>query len=412
VHPKRHVVLGYLVALSIITYLDRLCIAVAGPAMQRELGLSPEQWGWVLGVFMLSYGIFEIPTGALGDRQGQRTVLTRIVVWWSVFTALTGVVTGYVPLLITRFLFGAGEAGAYPNASGAVSRWFPLAERARAQGFIWGASRIGGAIAPPLVFAIQAALGWRASFWIFGLVGIVWAVVWFVSYRDLPVPEGQVHSRVPWRAMFSSPRLWLIMSMYWCYVWGSFFYLSWFHTYLVKGRGFSESDMAKYAPLPFVLGAMGNVFGGWLSDSLTRRYGSRVGRTLFGGSCLAGAAALMLAASQADDSMNALVLLAVGFGVMDCMLPAAWAMCLDIGGAYAGAITGAMNSAGQFGGFVCSVVFGHIVQRYGDYNLPLVLIAGVVGVSALLFWRIDPTRPLILQEETTAWKDASSAARI
>ena len=181
--PYRHVLLGLLVLLSIITFLDRLCIAIAGPRIQEELGISPEQWGWVLGAFILAYGAFEIPTGALGDRYGRRGVLTRIVLWWSGFTMLTGLATGFLPLVAIRFLFGAGEAGAYPNMAGVVSRSLPK-ERAMAQGFIWGASRAGGALAPLLVVPIQMAFGWRASFFVFGALGVIWCVVWWWWYRD------------------------------------------------------------------------------------------------------------------------------------------------------------------------------------------------------------------------------------
>src|SRR3954451_6124477 len=156
----RYVVLCLLVVLSIITFMDRLAIAVAGPRIQADLGITPAQWGWVLGAFVLAYGLFEIPTGVMGDRLGQRRVLVRIVLWWSAFTALTGSATGFVPLLLTRFLFGAGETGAYPNMAGVVAHWFPAQERARTQGFIWGASRAGGALAPLVVIPIQAAFGW------------------------------------------------------------------------------------------------------------------------------------------------------------------------------------------------------------------------------------------------------------
>src|SRR5205085_6125540 len=130
--------------LAIITFLDRIAIASAGPRIQSELGISPELWGWILGAFVLSYGLFEIPTGALGDRLGQRRVLTRIVIWWSGFTALTGAAVSFPQLLGIRFLFGAGEAGAYPNISGVLARWFRSEERGRTQGYIWAASRFGG----------------------------------------------------------------------------------------------------------------------------------------------------------------------------------------------------------------------------------------------------------------------------
>ena len=196
----RYRVLGLLFLLSIITYLDRVCISVAGPRMQADLGIDPTGWGWVVGAFTLSYAAFEIPSGAWGDRYGPRKVLTRIVLWWSLFTTLTGavsvisgalsVVTGTVStfavLLAIRFFFGAGEAGAYPNSASAISKWFPTHERARATGTVWMASRIGGALTPLIVVPIQVAFGWRATFYVFGILGLIWCCVWYWWYRDYP----------------------------------------------------------------------------------------------------------------------------------------------------------------------------------------------------------------------------------
>jgi MFS transporter, ACS family, glucarate transporter len=399
----RHVVLGLLVALSMITYLDRVCIAIAGPRMQEDLGIAPEHWGWVLGAFVFSYGVFEIPSGALGDRFGQRKVLMRIVVWWSAFTCLTGTVSGYLALVAVRLLFGAGEAGAFPNMSGSIARWFPPTEQARAQGAVWAASRAGGVLAPWLVVPIMASLGWRAAFWIFGASGLVWAAIWSAWYRDNPGPVSSEHTSVttaarpgvPWGPLFRSPQLWLLMAMYWCYVWGSMFYLTWFPTYLMKGRGLSEEEVGIYAASPFVLGVMGNLAGGHLSDRLARRFGLGPGRRLVGTTGLAVAAILILVSALTPGKAAAIVLLSLGFGAMDCMLPSAWAICLDLGKEHSGAVTGAMNSAGQAGGFACSVLFGYLVRASGSYDAPLFVIAAMVLLSALLFARIDPTRPLI-----------------
>jgi MFS family permease len=400
----RYIVLGLLLALSVITFMDRLAIAVAGPRIQDELGITPAQWGWVLGAFVFAYGLFEIPTGAMGDRSGQRRVLVRIVLWWSAFTALTGSATGFLPLVLTRFLFGAGEAGAYPNMAGVVARWFPAHERARAQGFIWGASRAGGALAPLLVVPIQAALGWRASFWILGATGIGWCIVWWWFFRDHPSQKPGISSTelteigataglkhdVPWSLLWRSSQLRTIVIMYGCYAWGSWFYFSWLHTWLVRGRGFTEEEMGIFSALPFIVGAAANVAGGYVSDAAVRQFGVRRGRTLVGTVCLSLAALLLVVTALTSGRVSAVVLLTAGFGIMDLMLPSAWALCLDIGGAYAGSVTGAMNSAGQFGGFLCTVLFGYIVDRYGDYNAPLLVIAAMLLISAYLFSRIDP----------------------
>lgn len=422
---KRHAVLTLLALLSIITYIDRICIGVAGPRIQDEMGLTPEQWGWVLSVFILSYGVFEIPSGALGDRLGHRRVLTRIVVWWSVFTSLTGAAWNYAGLLITRFLFGAGEAGAFPNMAGSVGRWFPVHERARAQGVIWGASRVGGALSPWIVVPLMGLFGWRGAFFVFGAAGLAWAAVWLFWYRDHPVRQpgitreelaeiggGSVPpepAAVPWRSLFRSPQLWLIMAMYWCYVWGSMFYLTWFPTYLVKGRGLTEAEMGVFAALPFVLGAAGNVFGGALCDGLSRRLGLSRGRRLVGAGSLFVSALFLVATALTTGKVTGVVLLALGFGIMDCMLPAAWAMCLDVGGRHAGAVSGAMNTAGQAGGFVCTVLFGYLVQASGSYDRPIFVIAAMVMASAWLFWKIDATKPLVAETAETARKPMSCA---
>jgi predicted MFS family arabinose efflux permease len=410
---KRHVVLGLLVSLSIVTYMDRICISVAGARIQEQLGISPERWGWVLGAFVLAYGLFEIPSGAMGDTWGQRRLLTRIVVWWSIFTSLTGAAWSFGVLLPIRFLFGAGEAGAYPNMAGSVGRWFPATERARAQGFIWGASRVGGAIAPWLVVPLMAWLGWRAVFFVFGSLGVVWALVWVWWYRDDPrdcpgITETELaeldrpgragHAGIPWAQLLHSRQIWLIMAMYWCYVWGSMFYLTWFHTYLVKGRGLSEREMGLFSALPFIAGFAGNMAGGFLCDRFSVRYGLGLGRRLIGSISLATSALMLFTTASTHGKVSGIVLLSLGFGVMDCMLPAAWAICLDVGGKYSGVVSGAMNSAGQFGGFVCSVLFGRLVQQYGNYNLPLFFIATMVFISAILFWMIDPGARIIALE--------------
>ncbi|MEZ5399638.1 MAG: MFS transporter [Bryobacteraceae bacterium] len=409
----RHGVLGLLFVLSIVTYIDRVCISVAGPAMQADLGMGPEEWGYVVSAFALAYAIFEIPTGSMGDRVGPRKVLTRIVLWWSVFTTLTGAVSNYVVLLATRFLFGVGEAGAYPNSSASISRWFPAAERARAHGLVWMASRIGGAVSPLLVVPIQAAFGWRASFYFFGILGVVWAVVWYWWFRDTPkekegVTEEEVEEigpaaptkhGLPWGKVLREPNLWWIMLMYHTYCWGSFFYLSWLHTYLVKGRGFDNAELVKFSWLPFAFGATANLLGGLVSDHLVKRWGLLWGRRAVGIVGLGASAVFITATMLTQDKFFSVLFLALGYAGSDFMLPVAWAVCLDVGRKYAGAVTGAMNTAGQLGSFLTAAAFGKIVAAYGSYDAPLLPMAVMTAISALLWLKIDPTEQLVRDEQ-------------
>ena len=408
----RQRVLGMLFLLSIVTYIDRVCISVAGPRMQSELGISPEQWGWVVGMFALAYAAFEIPTGSMGDRIGPRKVLTRIVLWWSAFTSLTGAVSSYIALLGTRFLFGAGEAGAYPNESASISRWFPSAERGRAHGVVWMASRIGGILSPVLVVPIQARYGWRMSFYVFGVLGVIWAAAWFAWFRDNPAekkavtkreleeigPPAASHKTLPWGQVLRRPNLWWIMVMYHTYCWGSFFYLSWLHTFLVKGRGFSEAEIAAYSWLPFAFGGTANFLGGFVSDRLVRRWGLKWGRRAVGLSGLAASALFITATMTTQDKIASVVFLALGYAGSDFMLPVAWAVCLDVGRNYAGAVTGAMNTAGQIGSFLTSVAFGYLVSAFGSYDAPLVPMAVMTAISALLWLKIDPSVELVPEQ--------------
>jgi ACS family glucarate transporter-like MFS transporter len=409
---KRHGVLGLLCVVSVITFLDRLAIPVAEPGIRADLHLTPQQWGWVLSAYVLSNALFEIPSGALGDRNGQRLELARITVWWSAFTALTGCCRNFIQMAGARFLFGIGAAGAYPNAAGVISRWFPKKEHARAQGFVWGASRLGGALAPLILVPLQLHVGWRAIFWVLGGVGLVWSAIWWTWFRSDPIEMPGIaaeelreihdggasrrheHSAIPWAKMFALPHLWLIVIAYFCYAWGSWFYFGWFTTWLVRGAGFSVAQMGVFASFPFLMGLIGNLIGGAVSERLVERHGRRQTYRWVTSLCLGLTSALLLAMSLVHGHVAIVLLATLGFGVMDLMLPSAWAMCMSLGGPFGGTATGLMNTAGNLGGWVCTVLFGYAVAATGDYNLPLRGVAAMVLIAACIFFRIDCTRGL------------------
>ena len=395
-----------------ITFLDRLAIAVAGPAVRADLKFSAEQWGWVLSAYVLANALFEIPSGALGDRRGQRVELTRIALWWSVFTAFTGACRSFVQMIGARFLFGIGAAGAYPNATGVVSRWFPRNEYTRAQGFIWAASRLGGALAPLLLVPLGRIWGWRAIFWTLGILGLAWSAVWWFWFRTIPqqmpgikqeelleIESGQpVHgvSRcIPWARLLGLSQLRLIALAYFCYAWGSWFFFGWFATWMVQGAGFSVRQMGLFASFPFAMAICGNLVGGSLSQCLAVRLGAKNAYRLVTAVCLTLGAVLLLSMSLAHSHTAIVILATIAFGVMDLMLPAAWAMCRGLGGAFGGTATGMMNTAGNLGGWLCSLLFGYAVKDSGSYDLPLRGIAAMVLIAALLFSQVDCSRGMV-----------------
>lgn len=413
---KRTWILVMLIFLGVVTFLDRINITVAGSAIMKDLNLTPDQWGWILSAFILSYGLMQIPMGAMGDKRGHRSTLALIVLWWSAFTAFTGMAGGFVSLIMIRFMFGIGEAGSSPCSTGVISRWFPKKEVGKAQGYIWAASRMGGALTPFIVLPVITYLGWRAAFYILGAVGVIWSIVWYLFYRNQPkemrgitqaeideAPVSQMETSsakvsIPWKSLLSSKQFWLILSMYFFYAFGSWFFFSWFPTFMELGRGFEKDQLTYAIAVPFVMSMIGNISGGYLTDKLSAKYGLKVGRKALGSSSLIISAIFMFLAAFIPGKMQVFIFLSLAFGIIDLMLPSAWALCIDLGKKYSGAVSGAMNTAGNLGGFVCSLIFGYVVSATGNYNLPLYIIAGMLVISAIIFMFIDPTKQIIKEE--------------
>jgi MFS family permease len=409
---KRYQVLTVLSILSMITFLDRIALSSASSSIMSELNISTVQWGWILGMFTIAYAAFEIPTGWLGDKFGGKKILIRVVLWWSLFTILTGFANGFMMLLLVRFLFGMGEAGAYPNTSIVLAKYFPVLERGRAQATIWGASRLGAALTPFIVLPIQQKYSWNMSFYILGVVGIVWTLFWIfwhkedpkdckdmskkelkfiIDNRDLPI-QGEAPKTSYWSG-FKSKNLWYLLAMYFCYAIGAYFFQSWFHTYLEKGRLIPKNELIWASSVPYLLAAIGCFTGGWISDKACLRWGKKWGRRIVPMVGLFVAGICIISASLVSDNLLAIIYLGVGMAFMDVTAPVAWAVAMDMGGTKSGAISGTMNTAGLTGAYISTVFFGYLASSYG-YYLPVLYIGIMVLLGSFIWLKIDATQKI------------------
>jgi len=400
---QRHILAVFLASLGIILYLDRVCIGVALPRIQGDLHLAPEQLGWISLAFSVGYAAFEIPGGRWGDRIGPRRVLTRIVLGWSLFTAVTGLATGLWALLLARLLFGAAEAGALPNAASVIARWVPASSRARAFGSFLAASQLGAALAPILVVSIQQRHGWRTAFFGFGAAGVVWAMAWYAWFRDSPANSPPVDieaappaARAPaasLSALLREPTLWALSMSFFCGIYAVFFGIFWAPTFLVRARGFSEAEL-RWSAVMWIAGVICSYFGGAVSDAWAARFGRARGRRVAGAVGLAVVAlgyALAAATRGKISTLAAITLSTAAFGLAQAT---SFAVCVEIGRRQSGTVAGIMNTAGQLGGSLSAVVFGYLVKATGSYDTPLVVMAAVAACGALCWLGVDASKPI------------------
>jgi MFS family permease len=455
-------VLAVLCSLAFLTYLDRICIMRVQGEIERDLGLgqltssdeeqllkqglatnadaraklsrdrSTERMSWVFSAFLIGYLLFEVPGGWLGDRWGARFVIVRLVVWWSIFTALTGSVESLgrllfrepTPalllglLLVVRFLFGCGEAGAYPNMARVLGRWFPFRDRASAQGAIWMASRFGGAIAPLAIGRLMAVTGgWHRAFWMLGAVGLLWAVWFHWWFRNRPEEKPSVNdaerelirsdsaqrgsiyddvaaASVPWRQLACSTNLLALCGVAFSLSFCWYFYVTFLPKFLKEQYGIDYSKSELLTGLPLLVGGIACLAGGRTSDWLILRVRSRRwGRSLLGVVGCGAAAACALGAAQLSSPAACIVLICLASAFQDISLPRMWAAPVDIGGRFAGTVGGWINSAGCIGGMLSPIVAAKVSSRFG-WDTVFYLFTAVYFVGALAWSRVDASKPV------------------
>ncbi len=408
-------------SLALLTYIHRQAFVRAMPEIKNDLDLNTEQMGYLAAAFLVAYGIFQVPCGLIGDRLGARHLLTILVLGWSLLTgvaALTGVVpTGvgwqFSFLLALRFLFGIFQAGGFPVWARVMADWIPVSERGSGQGTVWMFSRVGGALSPFLFLWLFQYFGtWRTPLWVLAGLGLVWCAVFWPWFRNRPEDMPQVNAAereliasgreaavaqrgpVPWRKLFTSLSVWSLCLMYGFVGFSGNFITNLLPLYLADNRKLTPETTTWLAGLPLAFGVVSCVLGGFLSDFVSRRWGSRKwGRRLIASVGLALAGLALLAVPWVEAVWLLALLLSASFFFNDLSIGPAWAACADVGEHYAGTISGAMNMIGQFAGAAGMALAGVLLQR-GHAELLFIVFAGSYALAAVCWFGVDVTKPI------------------
>lgn len=411
----RYWVVFFAVTLSVVTYIDRVALSLTKKDVMRDLHITDDQMGWVFGAFAAAYALFEIPSGFLGDKLGPRNVLMRIVLWWSAFTALTGAAFNFISLFLTQLLFGAGEAGCFPNITRAFSTWLPRNERVKAQGIIWLSARWGGAFTPLLLLGLFQFLNWRQAFFAFGLLGVVWAIAFFFWFRDRPEdkkgvnaaelellrnnPLPSAHAHLPWRLFLRSKTIILLCAQYFVLSFSWYFLITWFPSFVDERfhTNVNQNTWLKVMPLFFC--GLGSLFCSFIFVPLSRWTGSvKTARRILACTGFFGASMFTVLAAFQHEALYAVLAVAMANFCNDLVMPTSWGTVMDVSHGYSGTIAGAMNMLGNLGGAVYGPVTGIVLKSSGhNWDYVLYMGAGVYFIGVFLWMMIDPVTPVDLK---------------
>ena len=401
--PIRFVLVFFTFVHTLNLYIDRACISAAKDSIVTDLNLSLTQWGWIMAAFTLGYALFQTPTGYFADSRGPRFVLTFIVIFWSCLTTLTGFMKSFMSMLTVRFFFGAGEAGAFPALSKVVFNWYPLKERGIIQGINFSGARLGAALALPFVAYLIGLIGWRYSFVFFGVTGIMFAIIWYIVFRDKPEEykligeeekeyilknrqeQSDEKTSLPFLTILKSKNMCLAMGQYISSNFTFYFTLSWMYPYLKDRFELGGVEAGFYSSVPLIAGAMGNWFSGFLVDwlykktnlSFSRRFPAIIGFAL--------AAFGMIAMLFANTPQISIIFLSIAIFGADMTLSPSWSFCIDIAKENAGAVSGTMNMAGNLGAFVTIIAFPYLLGWTGSHEF-FFYVCSALSILAIVMW--------------------------
>jgi len=422
--PQRFILITFTFLISVLMYVDRACIGAAKGSVSDEFGLNNIQWAWVMAAFTLGYALLQNPGGRFADKKGARLVLSSIVTVWSLLTALTGAAWNFISMLVIRFLFGAGEAGAFPTLSKVVYKWFPVKERGIVQGINFSGSRIGGAVAYPIVVALIASLGWRGSFFIFGAVGLIFALVWWFYFRNSPEESGLVSEQekryiienrqkdngikkgnLTFLQILKSKNMLLAMIQYIGSNFTFYFTLTWMFPYLKEALKSTGTAASFWAMAPLIGGAIGNWVSGILVDKIYKKGNLKLSRRLPAiiGFVLAAIGVVLMTNAQSD--LNKVMFLTLAIFGADMTLSPSWAFCIDIGKENAGSVSGTMNMAGNLGAFTSILAFGYLAdglirsgvdpkQALAGNDMFFYICAGLSLISIIAWLSMNPNKSI------------------
>ncbi|PQV46700.1 MFS transporter [Paraburkholderia sp. BL21I4N1] len=413
----RHIILAVMCLMYFISYIDRVNIAVAGPLIRHEMGLTTVQLGLVFSAFAYPYAAMQIVGGWLADKFGPKLVLTVLSLIWGVATLATGFAGSVTMLVLMRFALGVGEGGAFPTATRAFTYWMPVAERGFAQGITHSFARLGGAVTPPLVLAVVATGGWRDAFILLGIASLAWTVLYLFVFTNSPEQNRRItpeetteigyragdcdrakHAATPWRKLIR--RMWLVTFVDFCYGWLLWVYLTWLPSYLRESRGFDLKQLALFTALPLLAGVIGDTLGGVVSDKLFKITGRlRFARCAVLVVGMGGSLVFLVPMVSATNPLTAVWFLSASFFFLEITNPVLWTLPLDIAGKYAGTAGGMMNTGFGVAGMISPVVFGYLIEKTGSYNVPFTISAGLLAVGVLAALFIDTSKTVEADEE-------------